>query len=78
MILPLFCIVDLVTSNGFMPDVGELMMLNRLLIEHGVEHAMRNILANLCLLLLRHGGSMVGAAMESHNERTRNTQPLEC
>ena len=32
MFLPLFCIVDLETSNGLMPAAGELMILNRLLI----------------------------------------------
>ena len=32
MILPLFCRVDLETSNGFMPAAGDLMTLNRLLI----------------------------------------------
>ena len=29
--LPLFCVVDLETSNGLMPAAGELMMLSRLL-----------------------------------------------
>ena len=41
MFLPQFCIVDQDTSNGLMPAPGELMMLNRLLIVPGVEHAMR-------------------------------------
>ena len=43
MFLPLFCVVDLETSNGLMPAARELMMLTRLLILPGVEHAMRNI-----------------------------------
>ena len=44
MFLPLFCVVDLETSNGLMPAAGELMMLNRQLIVAGVvEHAMLNI-----------------------------------
>ena len=68
--LPLFCVVDLETSNGLMPAAGELMMLNRLLIVPGVEHAMQNIGVNLCLLILRTRGSMV--LQGSHNERTRN------
>ena len=59
MLLPLFCIVDLETSNGMMPAAGELKMLNRLLIVPGVEHTMLNIGVNLCLLVLRLGGSMV-------------------
>ena len=41
--LPLFCIVDLKTSNGLMPAVGKLMMLSRLLIVPGVEHTVQNI-----------------------------------
>ena len=56
MYLPLFCIVDLETYNVLMPDVGELMMLNRLLIVPAVEHATG---VNLCMLLLRPRGSMV-------------------
>ena len=39
MFLPWFCVVDLETSNGLMPADRELMMLNRLLIVPGVEHA---------------------------------------
>ena len=54
MFLPLFCVVDLETSNSLMPAAEELMMLNRLLIVPGLEHAMRNIGVNLCLLVLRH------------------------
>ena len=37
--LPLFCIVDLETSNGLMPGVRELMMLSRLLIMPGEDYA---------------------------------------
>ena len=37
--LPLFCVVDLEMSNGLMPAVRELMMLSRLLIVPGEEHA---------------------------------------
>ena len=59
MFLPLFCAVDLETSNGLMPAAGELMMQNGLLITPGVEHQMRNIVVNLCLLVLRRRGSMV-------------------
>ena len=58
MFVPLFC-VDLDTSNGLMPPAEELMMLNRLLIVPGEEHAMLNIGVNLCLLVLRPRGSMV-------------------
>ena len=58
MFLPLFCVVDLETCNGLMPAAGELMMLNGVLIVPGVEHAMRNIKVNLCLLVLRPRGSM--------------------
>ena len=42
--LPLFRVVDLKTSNGLMP---------------GLEHAILNIVVNLCLLVLRPRGSMV-------------------
>ena len=48
MFLPLFCVVDLETSNSLIPAAGELMMLNCMLIVSGVEHAMLNIRANLC------------------------------
>ena len=58
MFLPLFYVVDLKTSNGLMPAAEELMMLNRLLIVPGVEHAKKNIGVNLCLLVLRPRGSM--------------------
>ena len=59
MFLPLFCVVNLETSNGLMPATGELMILNRLLIVPLVEHAMLNIEVNLCLLVLRPRESMV-------------------
>ena len=49
--------VDLETSNGLMSAAGKLMMLSRLLIVPGVEHAMRNIGVNLCLLVLMARGS---------------------
>ena len=58
MFLPLFC-ADLETSNGLMPAAGELMILNRLLIVPGVQHAIQNIRVNLCLLMPRPRGSMV-------------------
>ena len=80
MFLSLFCLVDLQTSNCLMPAFGELMMLNRLLIEPGVEHAMRNIGVNLCLLVLRPRGSMVlpwcWGLWCAHNEHTRNNRKL--
>ena len=47
-------VVDLETSNGLMPDAGELIMLSRSLIMPGVEHA----------------GGLYGAAIESLNELT--------
>ena len=59
MFLPLFCRVDLETSNGFTPATGDLMMLNRLLIVPDIEHVMLNNVINLCLLVLRPRGSMV-------------------
>ena len=49
MFLPLFCVVDLETSNGLMSAAGEPMMLNRLLIVPGAENAMQNIRVNLVL-----------------------------
>ena len=52
-------IVDLETLNGWMPAARELMMVNRLVIMPGVEHAMSNIGVNLCLVVLRPKGSMV-------------------
>ena len=48
MFLPLFCIVDVKTSNGLMPAARELISLNRLLIVPGVEHAMQLIGVNPC------------------------------
>ena len=59
MFLSLFCVVDMETSNGLMIAAGELMMLNRLLIVPGVEHAMLNIRVNMCFLMLMSRGSMV-------------------
>ena len=59
MFLPLFCVVDLDTTNGLMPAAGEFVMLNRLLIVPIVEQAMWNIGVTLCLLVLRPRGSMV-------------------
>ena len=58
LLLPLFCLVDLDTSNGLMPDAGERMMLSRLLIMPGVEHAVRIIGVDLDLLVLRARGSI--------------------
>ena len=72
MFLPLFCAADLETSNGEMPAARELTMLNRLLIEHGVEYPIRNIRVNVCLLV-HDAHSVYGAARELHNERTGNT-----
>ena len=56
MFLPLFCVVDLETSNRLLPAAGELMMLNILLIVYGVEHGMLNIVVNLYLIVLRPRG----------------------
>ena len=58
MFLPLFCEVDLETSNGLMPAARELMLLSRLLIVLGVEHAVLIIGVDLDLLVLRPRGSM--------------------
>ena len=57
--LLLFCVVELETSNGFMPAAGGLMMLSRLLIMPGVEHAVHIFGVDLCLLVQRPRGSMV-------------------
>ena len=73
MFLPLFCVVDVETSIGLKPAARELMMINRLLIMPGVEHAMRIIGVNLCLLVLRLSGSMVLQGSLIYNECTRNT-----
>ena len=54
--LPLFCVVDLETSNGLMPAAGEFMMLSRL---PGVVHATQIVEVDLCLLMLRSRESMV-------------------
>ena len=51
--LPLFCVVDLDTSNGLMPAAEKLMMLNRLLIMPAIESAVQIIGVDLCLLVLR-------------------------
>ena len=59
MFLPLFCVVDMETSNSLMPAAGKLMILNILLIVPGVEHTMQNIGVNFYLLVLRPKGSMV-------------------
>ena len=56
----LFCVVDLETSNDFMPAAGERMILSRRLVVPGVEHAMQIIWGSiLCLLVQRHKGSVV-------------------
>ena len=68
---PLFYEVDLETSIGLMPAPKELIMLSRLFITLGVEHAMQIIGVDLCLLVLGLRGSMV--TIESRNEHTRNT-----
>ena len=73
MFLPMFCIVDLETSNGLIPAAGELMMLNTLLIVNGVEHAMQNVGFNLCMLVLRPRGSMVLHGSRKLSTCTRNT-----
>ena len=62
--LQLFCVVDLETSNGLKPAARELIMLSRLLIIPGVEHAVKIIEVNLYFLMLRPRGSMV--LQESH------------
>ena len=62
--LQLFCLVDLEMSNGLMPAAGELMMLSRLLILPGEEHAVQIIDVDLCFLVLRPRLSMV--LEESH------------
>ena len=46
-------------SNSLMTAARELMMLSRLLIMPGVEHAVHIIGVYLCLLMLRPRGSMV-------------------
>ena len=50
---------DLKTSNGLMGAAGKFMMLSRLLIMSGVEHAIQIIIVDLCLLVLRPRESMV-------------------
>ena len=66
--LPLFCIVDLETSNVLMTAARELMMLSRLLILPGVEHAVQIIGVNLCFLVLRPRGAMVLQGNHKMNE----------
>ena len=56
---PLCFVVDLETKNGLMPAAGELMMLNRLLIVPGLEHAMLIIGVNFYLFVLRPWVNMV-------------------
>ena len=46
-------------KQWFDASCRELLMLNRLLIVPGVEHAMQKIEVNLCLLVQRPRGSMV-------------------
>ena len=43
MFLPLFCRVDLETSNGLVPAAGELMILNRLFILPGELHDKQSV-----------------------------------
>ena len=62
--IPRFFVVDLETRNDLMPVAGELMMLRRLLIMHGLEHAVQITVVDLFLLVLRPRGSMV--LQESH------------
>ena len=71
MFLPLFCVIDLETSNGLIPAVGELMMLNELLIVPGVEQAM-NLMGEF-VLARAEAQRVYGAARVSDNEVTRNT-----
>ena len=70
--LPLFCVVDLETSDGLMPAVGELMMLIRLLIIPGEQHAMQ-IIGGEFVLTHAEAQRVHGAASELHNECTINT-----
>ena len=73
---PLFCVVDLAISNGLVPAAGELIMLSRLLMMPGVEHA-RSADRWLRFVFARPEALRVyGAARESHNERTKNI--LKC
>ena len=57
--LPLFCVVSPEISNDLMPAAGELMMLSRLLVVPGVEHAVQIIGVNLCSLVLMPRASTV-------------------
>ena len=56
---PLFCVVDLETSNSLMLAAEELMMLSRRLIVPGVERTVKIIGVDLCLLVLRPKESIV-------------------
>ena len=71
--LPLFCVVDLGTSNGLMPAAGELMTLSILLIMPGVERAVQVIGDDLCLLVLRPRGSVVLQGSHIMNSSCRNS-----
>ena len=66
--LSLFSVVDLETSDSLMPATGELMMLIRLHIMPGVEHAVQIIGVNLCVLLHRPRGSKVLQGSHITNE----------
>ena len=61
MFIPLFCVVDLEIINDLMSAAEELMLLNRLLIVPGVEHAMPNIGVNLCSMMLQGSHIMSSA-----------------
>ena len=69
--LPLFCGVDLETSNGLTSAARELMM-------PGEEHAMMDVGFSLCLLVLRPRGSMVlqGSRIMSTPGILRSTPPV--
>ena len=67
--IQLFCIVVLEKSYGLMPAAGKLMMLSRLLIVPGVEHAVQIIGVNLCLLMWRLRGSMMLQGSNTMNSR---------
>ena len=72
MFLPLFCVIDLETSNGFMRATDELMMLNRLLMVPGVKGCNAEHLGQF-VLARPEAQRVYGAARESHNKRTKNT-----
>ena len=56
-----------------MKAAAELMVLDRLLIVPGVEHAMRNTAWGQFVLAHTEAQKVYGAARESQNERTRKT-----